>query len=64
MKDCTCAIDYLMYAAENSLSPIAAKTASDKLHAIAPNPFPEGRARMEQNWYAGWKEHARKLIWC
>jgi hypothetical protein len=64
MADCTCDPDYLMYAAENRLSPRAAKTALNKLHSIAPNPFPEGRARMEVGWITNWNKHARKLVWC
>jgi hypothetical protein len=64
MADCTCNPKYLIYAAENSLSPDLAAKAAASLYAIAPNPFPEGRARMERNWEALWNKHASRLIWC
>lgn len=64
MSDCRSNPKYLLEAAECALSPQAASENYESLHRIAPNPFKEGRRRMEDNWAKLHNDHAKSLIWC
>jgi hypothetical protein len=64
MADCTANPEYLLRISQCALSPTCAKVEFDALHKIAPNPFPDGRARMEHGWRSLWAKHAARLVWC
>lgn len=62
--DCRSNPAYLLHAAESALSPARNAAALAEILTIAPNPHPEGRARMQSDLQRTHTEHARSLIWC
>lgn len=57
-------IAHRMECAQSALSPREMRRYCDDLHAIAPNPFDQGKANQESAWALSVEQNARRLVWC
>lgn len=64
MTNCCSNTQYLLKAAEACLSPVAEERWEMELFKIAPNPFPEGRARETARRREARLQRVSGLVWC
>ena len=65
MADCRNNSEYIMKAAVIALSnKKTLKEHMERIFAVAPNPYPEGRLYETQNATKRFSRQARGLIWC